>query len=675
MTDHAEVAMPAVFPLKGNVGAFAAWAEVYDDQENPLTALEERYLPLLLPEVRGADVLDVGCGTGRWLSHLAPKLPHSLRGADASPEMLREAVRKSIPGAQLSLALCTALPASDETADLMLSSFVASYVNNLTEFARELFRVARRGSTVFVTDMHPETAARLDWKRGFRTGDSTVQVSSMQGTMQEILQAFREAGFSVRALLEPSFGEAERHIFAAQNKLEQFDEAAGLPVIYLLHLHKEDASLAPQGNGQRSLFLEGARCALGPREAVSASMHIQYGRIESLGSETLYTQQHGERITARVDLRGFLLLPGLINAHDHLEFALFPRLGNGTYRNATQWAHDIQANEAATIAMHKAVPRQTRLWWGGVRNLLSGATTVCHHNPMDDLLQNEAYPVRVLDRFGWEHSLGFARDIPSTLKQTHQDIPFILHACEGSDEQAASELRKLDELGVLEERTVLVHALALDEMGVELIKERGTSVIICPSSNEFLFGKVPSGELVRMLPKVALGSDSSLTAAGDLLDEIRFTSKACGLSAAYLYGLVTKEPALVLRLRHGVGTLQPAGHADLIAVRERPGDPAEILGSLTWREVELVLLGGRVQLASEEIFSRLSASDREGLEPLNVAGVMRWLRVPVAEILREAEAVLGEGTVQLGGLPIGRVGVHNHADVAQMGSRCSADAR
>jgi cytosine/adenosine deaminase-related metal-dependent hydrolase/ubiquinone/menaquinone biosynthesis C-methylase UbiE len=675
MTNHAELVTPAVSPLKDNAGAFAAWAEVYDDQQNPLTALEERYLPLLLPEVRGVDVLDVGCGTGRWLSHLAPKHPHSLRGMDASPEMLREARRKGIPGAQLFLSSCATLPVSDEAADLILSSFVASYVDDLMAFARELFRVVRKGRTVLVTDMHPETAARLDWTRGFHAGDSTVQVRSAQGTMQEIMQTFREVGFSVQALLEPSFGEPERHIFAAQNKLKRFDEAAGHPGIYLLQLHKKDPSVAKQGHEQRSLSLEGARCALGPRELVSASMHIQNGLIESLKRETSYSQQHGEGMTARIDLHGFLLFPGLINAHDHLEFALFPRLGNGPYRNAMEWAHDIQEKEAATIAMHKAVPKQTRLWWGGVRNLLSGVTTVCHHNPLDDLLQAEAFPVRVLDRFGWAHSVGFAHDIPSALKQTHQDAPFIIHACEGTDSHAASELRELDELRVLEERTVLVHALALDEVGAKLINERGTSVILCPSSNDFLFGSVPSETLVRMLSKVALGSDSSLTAAGNLLDEIRFASKTCGLSTAFVYGLVTKEAASILQLRHSEGTLRPGGRADLIAVRERAGDPAEILGSLTWHDVELVLLGGRVHLASEDVFSRLSVLDREGLEPLNVAGVMRWLRVPVAKILREAETILGEGAVQVGGVPVGRVSVRIHPNGYTEGSRCSADAR
>jgi len=654
MTDGAGIAMEAVLPSRCNADAFAAWAAVYDHQHNPLITLEERYLPLMLEEVRRADIVDVGCGTGRWLSHLALRAPRSLHGIDASPEMLNEALKKNIPGVQLSLAACTALPLDDESADLVLCSFVASYVEDLTGFAKELYRVTRRGGSVFVTDMHPETASRLGWKRGFHGCGGSLHAHSWQTTVLETLRAFREAGFSIRAFIEAAFGEPERHIFAAQSKLEQFDEAGIYPAIYILHLKKDLKPEAAPGNEDRPLILEGARFALGPGAAALGSILVEDGQIVSLGSQVV-DGLNADRL-ARVDLRGFLILPGLVNAHDHLEFALFPRLGQGPYSNATQWAHDIQSNEAATIALHKVVPMPTRLWWGGIRNLLCGVTTVCHHNPTNPVFENEDFPVRVLAHFGWEHSLAFAHDIPSALQQTPHNAPFILHACEGVDTQAESELRELDRLGALEQRTVLVHALALGQMGVDLIAERGAAVILCPSSNDFLFGKVPDEQLAKRLPRLALGSDSPLTAAGDLLDEIRFASKACGIDPQRLYESVTTEASSILRLKDGEGALRIAGHADLIAVRDRDGSSAEILGTLTWRDIELVLLGGRVRLASEEVFQRLSDADREGLQPLKVAGVLRWLRAPVVEILREAESVLGEDSLHLGVLPISGVG-------------------
>ena len=55
-----------------------------------------------------------------------------------------------------------------------------------------------------------------------------------------------------------------------------------------------------------------------------------------------------ERLPA-LDLSGHLVLPGLINAHDHLEFNLFPQLGRGPYPNAGEWARDIYRPDRSPI--------------------------------------------------------------------------------------------------------------------------------------------------------------------------------------------------------------------------------------------------------------------------------------------------------------------------------------
>ena len=48
----------------------------------------------LLPRVTGLDVVDLGCGTGRWLHALIGSGPRSLLGVDPSPEMLAQAKAK-----------------------------------------------------------------------------------------------------------------------------------------------------------------------------------------------------------------------------------------------------------------------------------------------------------------------------------------------------------------------------------------------------------------------------------------------------------------------------------------------------------------------------------------------------------------------------------------------------
>ncbi len=70
------------------------------------------------------------------------------------------------------------------------------------------------------------------------------------------------------------------------------------------------------------------------------------------------------------------------------------------------------------------------------------------------------------------------------------------------------------------------------------------------------------------------------------------------------------------------------------------------------RDVEFVMIGGQIQLASEGIWERLPSESREGLRPLSIDGTVRWLRAPVDMLLRKAEDVLGVGQVQLGGRSI-----------------------
>ena len=603
--------------------AYASIAEHYDSLPNPMLSLEQRYLVNLLPDFRGRDVVDLGCGTGRWLETVALQKPRSLVGVDLSPEMLAVARRK-VPSAQLVHADISDERLGERSFDIVLGSFLLGYVDDLQRLGRKVQQMVRARGLVVFSDIHPETARLLGWKRSFR--DITPLTYSHD--LPVILHTFQELGLELACLLQPHFGDAEREVFRSAGR-NDFEKAATFPAIYIAAFRRSGQYPAP------SLKLRGTRVALGATDSVAADLEISGGRISRFTGAEYSLQNEGA-----LDLSGYLLLPGLINAHDHLEFALFPRLGCRKYANATEWARDIQTASAQTIQQHRKIARTSRLCWGGLRNLLAGVTTVCHHNPYEAATFTDDFPVRVVHSFGWAHSLAFD-DVGARHTECGPDTPFIVHVGEGTDQSSKAELGRLNSLGVLDSRCVIVHGVALTDQDIELLNKAGASVIWCPSSNRFLFGQTIDARRLRKLNRLAVGTDSALTGAGDLAEELREASVYSDFSAKELYELVTSSAAGLLRLRDGEGRIAIGGVADLVAVRALSSTAAEALSSLSAGNIELVISRGRVVLASSAMLERLSLEAKAGLKPLEVEGLVRWVRAPLGKLFHDAVSQVG----------------------------------
>ena len=340
--------------------------------------------------------------------------------------------------------------------------------------------------------------------------------------------------------------------------------------------------------------LVGARVARNACETERIDVSVRDGRVAGFGPAA-----RGREL--EIDLSGYLLLPGLINAHDHLEFNLFPRLGRGPYGNALEWARDVYHPDASPVKEQLAAPKRIRLLWGGLKNLLSGVTTVAHHNPYEPATFDHRFPIRVVERFAWAHSLDFSPDLAEKFRSAPADSPFVVHAAEGTDEDAFAEIERLDALGALDSRTVLVHAIALKAADIELIRARRCSIVWCPTSNLFTCGKTLPVEALNAGIPIALGTDSALTAAGDLRDEICAARKAAQMPMSRVYEMLTTAPASILRLREGHGEIREAGPADLVAIPDHGQTPAAALADL---HASLVMVAGRIKLMSPGIMSQ-----------------------------------------------------------------------
>ena len=434
--------------------------------------------------------------------------------------------------------------------------------------------------------------------------------------------------------LELPFGASEEILFTRAGKQLEFEAARPYPAIYIRQF-----VASPQ---VPDLTFTNGRASFGPSAAAPITMNIAGTRISSFTSSFSVDQS-----PRTIDLDGCLVLPGLINAHDHLEFGLYSNLGVGPYQSCKEWADDIQTRHRSEIDRFNLIPKDIRLYWGGLRNLLSGVTTVCHHNPPAETFRRSDFPVRVVDEIAWAHSLSFDSQIPSAFAQSPAEHAFLIHAAEGIDNLASLEVAELDHLGVLSDRTVLVHGVSCSSSDVVLINARGAALVACPSSNRFLYGRSIDLDLLKQVHNTALGTDSPLTAAGDLLDEIKVAATILDLDEASLYEMCTARPASILRLRNGEGSLRIGAVADLLVVRDTGRSPSSQLLGLRAEDIELVLIGGRIHLASESRMRQLPEELTTGLLPIRVDGLVRWVCAPLVEMFAEAKAVLGR-TLLLG---------------------------
>jgi cytosine/adenosine deaminase-related metal-dependent hydrolase len=360
------------------------------------------------------------------------------------------------------------------------------------------------------------------------------------------------------------------------------------------------------------MILSGARVAISATQSECRDLLLRRGRV--------FLPDRHPRKERKIDLSGFLILPGLINAHDHLEFNLFPRIGRGPYPNAGAWAKDIFRPDEPPLRDHLAVPKSLRLFWGGIKNLLSGVTSVAHHNPYQADIFEQGFPVRVLKRFGWAHSLEFSPDWEDRFRQTPPGAPFIVHAAEGTDVGARAEIYRLDESLALGPSTVLVHGVALKTEDLSLLRSCGVSLIWCPSSNCFMLGRTVSKEILDSGILVSLGTDSALTAKGDLIDELRVASRS--VDPFRLYEMVTGIAARILRLNSGEGCIRDGGIADLLVVADHGQTPT---GALIGLRPELVLLGGQIKLISIGLTKHLGCFELSSFHNVEVEGRGRWL--------------------------------------------------
>lgn len=205
--------MTTVSPSHG----YELWSARYDDNPNPVIALEQRILQAKMRIRSGMTVVDLGTGTGRWLTHAVSCGAFGI-GLDLSTDMLAVAAKKENARGRLAVADICRIPLGDGSVDLAICSLTLGYIHDVETAFREMARVARR---VIVSELHPD-AIEAGWSRSFRIGQRTYDIAHYLHSTWIINECAKKAGLIPEWTIEACFDEPERTIFEHAGRVREF---------------------------------------------------------------------------------------------------------------------------------------------------------------------------------------------------------------------------------------------------------------------------------------------------------------------------------------------------------------------------------------------------------------------------------------------------------------------
>jgi len=352
----------------------------------------------------------------------------------------------------------------------------------------------------------------------------------------------------------------------------------------------------------------------------------------------------------RVDCRGLLLMPGLVNAHTHTAMGIYrglaedrPRAGWAPARYALPHLEHAQPEDY----YHGALV-------GAVEMLMNGVTTIADRGGFMDVIAEALHasgiravvahtlhdvnrPLEldrargVLARWGTDpHArvhAGLGPHAPDTCSDAllgqvrtlarETGARIFIHCAQSHPELEAVRARGyagavhcLNRNGLLGPDVVAAHCLYLEPDEIALLARTGTWVAHCPASNAKIEARTaPVAAMRRAGVGLALGTDWAPTNnAMDLFDEMKVAGllgkvaadDAAALPVPHLLGMATIDGARALGLGGVIGSLEPGKRADIVALAMDElhlhpwhDAPANLVYAAKGRDVRHVWVDGR----------------------------------------------------------------------------------
>lgn len=367
-----------------------------------------------------------------------------------------------------------------------------------------------------------------------------------------------------------------------------------------------------------SILLTMARAAV-PR--TSSAILVRNGLIEDIGPEELIIRKHPRQKIYRFE--NAILLPGLVNAHVHLE--LPPLLETIRAMTFPEWIRNLViAKKTLTAGQYDAAARRNIAFL-----IATGTTTageICTHGRSPRFLKESGLRCIIYREIIGMGPSASARRIPFPLSSpaalirhgisphspytvsasllqrireasSRRKLRLAMHVAESPDETrllrreasgledlycaagwepdwapvAASSLSYLRDQHILGPNLLAVHAVQVSDADVRILRRSRTPAAHCPRSNrETRVGTMPLRKMLAAGITIGLGTDSLASVPSlSMWDEMRYAldvHRRTGVKAEDILRLATESGAKALGLGREIGTIERGKRADIIAV-------------------------------------------------------------------------------------------------------------
>lgn len=349
-----------------------------------------------------------------------------------------------------------------------------------------------------------------------------------------------------------------------------------------------------------------------------------------------------------------VILPGLVDVHDHITWNFLPRwTTNEIFANRYEWQQRASYKIALDVP-HRKVFEGSGLpcdadRYGEVKAIVGGATSVVGSLAPSKPDDNRCIMglARNLDNYSGLGAPGALNQeklryevFPLEMKlsdaaQVKADLDsgklksFLIHIAEGkpSDSAAAREFRMLDKRGdgFLRPGVSIIHGVALGKTEFDQMAVNKMGLIWSPRSNIELYGGTADVRLAREAGvKIALSPDWSPSGSDGLLQELQYAATWNAAQSppiftnAELVRMATSIPAELAGLEKSIGRVAPGFYADLLLLRKKAKDPYEAVLSASPGDVRLVIINGVAIYGDPDLMNRLSSGRK--LETVTVCG-------------------------------------------------------